>query len=172
MWSLYTGQLPYVWKAGVLLPNTLFPYFPAHAPPQYTVLVQRCLRRDPHERPTFPEITASLVAFFNEVLGPEGSYVPMPAPASLPVGGHQAATCSSAAAPSTRFLMLSDGSVAEFGREDRMLAESFSRSLLSSSNQSTLPSLGIIPISVPSPGFPDSGSSFFPEGASRGRRRQ
>ena len=161
MWSLYTGQQPYVWKAGVLLPNTHFPHFPDHAPPHYTGLVQRCLQRDPHERPTFPEITASLVAFFNGV--PGDSYVPTPAPACLPVGGQQAATCTSAAAPSTRFLMLSDGSVAEFGREDRMLAESFSQSLLSSSNQSTLPSSGMIPVPIPSPGFPDSGSSFFPE---------
>ena len=162
MWSLYMGQKPYVVKAGEVLPNMLFPHFPVHAPPQYTGLVQSCLRRDPHERPTFPEITASLVAFFNGVLGPGGSRVPTPAPARLPEGGQQAAaTCLSAAAPSTRFTVMSDGSIAEFGREDRMLAESFlaSRSRLLPSTRSTQPSSGLVPIS--SPGFPDSGSSFF-----------
>ena len=167
MWCLYTGQLPYVHRTGAWQCNALFPHFPVHAPPLYTGLVQSCLRRDPHDRPTFPEITASLVAFFNEVLGPEGSHVPMPAPATLSVG-MQASTTRAPAAPSSRFAMTTDGSVAQFGlREDRMLAESFlaSRSLAVASS---------LPRALASTLPPASWSLSHPQpsGASRDRQQQ
>ena len=69
MWSVYTGQQPYVFRAGMLLPNTLFPHFPKSTPPEYRSLAESCLRRDPHQRPTFAEIKASLMAIFNKELG-------------------------------------------------------------------------------------------------------
>ena len=167
MWLLYTGQEPFVHRAGMWLPNTLFPRFPTCAPPQYVDLVRSCLRKDPHERPTFPELTASLVAFFNEVLGPEGSHVPMPAPATFSAG-MQASITGAPAAPSSRFAMTTDGSVAQFGlREDRMLAESFlaSRSLAVASS---------LPRALASTLPPASWSLSHPQpsGASRDRQQQ
>ena len=73
MWSFYTGQQPYVWAAGMLRPNTLFPHFPTAAAPQYKSLAERCLQRDPHQRPTFAEISDSLVAFFSEEMDGPGT---------------------------------------------------------------------------------------------------
>ena len=66
MWSLYKGQQPYVLKAGVLMPNTLFPHFTQSAHPVYKGLAESCLRRDPHERPSFAELAGSLFKFFDE----------------------------------------------------------------------------------------------------------
>ena len=69
MWSLYMGQQPYVFsRSGVLLANPLFPHFPKFvytAHPQYTSLAERCLRMDPHERPSFVEIEKGLLDFFD-----------------------------------------------------------------------------------------------------------
>ena len=87
MWSLYTGQLPYVvGRAGVLCSNPFFPHFPkaghaAHL--QYTCLAERCLQRDPHERPSFKEIALTLLDFFNRPCGAPGP--PQPAPPSLSI---------------------------------------------------------------------------------------
>ena len=84
MWSLYTGQQPYVILTGVPRTNPHFPHFPkaGHAAhPQYTYLAERCLRVDPHERPSFAEIGETLQDFFHSVslvLGP-----PQPAPPCL-----------------------------------------------------------------------------------------
>ena len=68
MWSLYTGQMPYVYCDGdgvTLKPNMLFPHFPKTAHSHFACLAERCLQRDPHERPSFAEITAILEAFFD-----------------------------------------------------------------------------------------------------------
>ena len=70
MWSLYTGQQPYVLQAGLFMHNALFPHFPQSAPPEYRSLAERCLRGDPHQRPTFPEIKGSLISIFSKDLGP------------------------------------------------------------------------------------------------------
>ena len=86
MWSLYMGQQPYVIRSGVLFTNPLFPHFPkaGHAAhPQYTCLTERCLRRDPHERPSFTEISGSLMDFFNRVAAAPGP--PQPAPPTLSI---------------------------------------------------------------------------------------
>ena len=68
LWSLYTGQQPYVTMAGQLKPNTLFPLFPRTAHPQYKSLAERCLQGDPHLRPSFAETYQTLVSFFNQEL--------------------------------------------------------------------------------------------------------
>ena len=86
MWSLYTGEQPYACKSGLLLSNPLFPHFPkaGHAAhPQYTCLAERCLRMDPHERPSFTEITESLLDFFNRESVATGP--PKPAPPTLDI---------------------------------------------------------------------------------------
>ena len=154
MWCLYTGQRPFVVKAGEWLPNKQFPKFPPGTPAQYSALVQRCLQWDPHKRPTFPEVSAILTAFFNEVLGPGGPHasvgqvartpLPMPAPTTLSVGGMQAGiTGAPASSDSSAFTMVTDGSVAENWREDGMLAERFlaSRSLTVASHHPSPPPL-------------------------------
>ena len=76
LWSFYTGQLPCVLSArGEWVPNLEFPHFQAHgsscgggdvAHIHYKQLTMRCLRSDPHRRPTFPEIEAAL----SFILGP------------------------------------------------------------------------------------------------------
>ena len=170
MWCLYTGQRPFVVKAGEWLPNRLFPKFPPGAPPQYSALVQHCLQWDPHKRPMFTEINASLLAFFNEVLGPGGPHasvgqvantlLSMPAPATLSVGGMQAGITGAPASDSSAFTMVTDGSVAEYWREDGMLAERFlaSRSLAAASS---------LPPPLVSSLPPASSSQSQPSGASQ-----
>ena len=106
MWSVYTGQQPYELEGGVLIPNTLFPHFPTTAPPRYKVLAERCLQRYPHRRPTFAEISDSLVALYSkEVDGPRaapaGSARPAPAPPTLHVQMTAAATSTPAADTAT-----------------------------------------------------------------------
>ena len=64
MWSLYTGQLPYLLNGADVQPNKNFPAFPQGAHPQYTSLACSCLWRDPHERPSFTDIAHSLLAIF------------------------------------------------------------------------------------------------------------
>ena len=84
MWSLYMGQQPYVVRSGVLFTNPLFPHFPKTGNathPQYTCLAERCLRRDPHERPSFAEITDCLIDFFSRDRVAPGP--PQPAPPTL-----------------------------------------------------------------------------------------
>ena len=68
MWTLYTGQQPFVISSGVMISNPLFPHFPKFghvAHPPYTCLAERCLLMDPHERPTFAQISESLLDFFH-----------------------------------------------------------------------------------------------------------
>ena len=86
MWYLYTGQQPYVVSGDFFVPNKLFPLFPkaAAAHPQYTSLAERCLRVDPHERPSFVEVADSLEAFFNRVVGPREQRLPPPTPPTAP----------------------------------------------------------------------------------------
>ena len=69
MWSLYTGQQPYVSHAGQLLPNKQFPHFFYAGHPQYITLAGRCLQVDPHDRPTFSDILTCLSDPFSQ-LGP------------------------------------------------------------------------------------------------------
>ena len=65
MWTLYTGMQPFVYNnANVLMKNPLFPHFPPSAHPEYTSLTRWCLRRDPHERPSFVEIARCLCELF------------------------------------------------------------------------------------------------------------
>ena len=97
MWSLYTGQQPYVCEGNVLSPNNLFPKFPNADLPQYVSLAERCMQRKPHDRPAFSEILPCLQA----ILGPSGNSSggppaagpgpPRPAPPTL---------CEAAALPS------------------------------------------------------------------------
>lgn len=175
MWCLYTGQRPFVVKAGEWLPNKQFPKFPPGTPAQYSALVQRCLQWDPHKRPTFPEVSAILTAFFNEVLGPGGPHasvgqvartpLPMPAPTTLSVGGMQAGiTGAPASSDSSAFTMVTDGSVAENWREDGMLAERFlaSRSLTVASSLTP-------PLASPLPPASSSASSLPPASSSQSR---
>ena len=68
MWSLYTGQHPYVTTAGQFRPNTLFPHFPRTAYPQYKSLAERCLQGDPRQRPSFAEAYPILASFFDQEL--------------------------------------------------------------------------------------------------------
>ena len=86
MWTLYTGQQPYVVsRSGVPLSNPLFPHFPkaGHAThPQYICLAERCLRMDPHERPSFVEIAKGLLDFFDRECVAPGIH--RPAPPNLP----------------------------------------------------------------------------------------
>ena len=99
MWSFYTGQQPYVWAAGVLKPNTLFPHFPTTANPEYKSLAERCLQGDPHQRPTFAEILGSLVAIFNEEVDGPGTAPAGPArPAPTPPILHTSSTPAAATA--------------------------------------------------------------------------
>ena len=74
MWCLYTGENPYLCERGLLVPNKRFPLFPDPTPPLYKQLAERCLQRDPHDRPTFAEISARLVALCDP-----GPSIPMPA---------------------------------------------------------------------------------------------
>ena len=73
MWSFITGQVPYVIQGDDVLPNKQFPTFPPTAPAQYVDLAELCLRRDPHERPTFLDIAQSLMTIFSAELGHEGA---------------------------------------------------------------------------------------------------
>ena len=70
MWSLYTGQQPYVCTAGRLLPNKRFPHFLNTCHPQYIALARRCLQADPHDRPTFADISACLHELFGQLDAP------------------------------------------------------------------------------------------------------
>ena len=88
MWSIYTGQEPYVWQGDLPSKNPLFPHFPSTSHPQYVHLTERCLRMDPHDRPSFVEISACLISLFQKVdasacLVPVGP--PRPAPPALSV---------------------------------------------------------------------------------------
>ena len=99
MWSFYTGQLPYVFTGEDVRPNRLFPLFPPTAHRAYVSLAEGCLRRDPHERPSFTDIAKSLVAIFrSELSEDEGRAIatatgrhPRPDPATL-WGGQEAST--------------------------------------------------------------------------------
>ena len=62
MWSLYTGQQPYVFEDNMVAPNKLFPKFPNADLPQYVSLAERCMQRKPHDRPAFSEISPCLQA--------------------------------------------------------------------------------------------------------------
>ena len=66
MWQCYTGHEPFVLKAGLPVPNPAFPYFPPSAHPEYRDLADSCLRRDPHLRPSFSEISSRLADFFSQ----------------------------------------------------------------------------------------------------------
>ena len=66
LWSLYTGKNPYMAKAGMLVPNPTFPQFSPSAHPEYQDLANSCLRRDPHLRPSFSEISSRLADFFSQ----------------------------------------------------------------------------------------------------------
>ena len=102
MWSLYTGQQPYVYKAGMFMPNTLFPRFPRSAHPEYKSLAESCLRRDPHERPSFVEIMNSMHKFFNidDVPDHPPAGTP-PRPSSPTLNLYEAAAAASATAPAS-----------------------------------------------------------------------
>ena len=93
MWCLYTGENPYLCERGLLVPNKRFPLFPDPTPPLYKQLAERCLQRDPHDRPTFAEISARLVALCDP-----GPSIPMPAgpprPALLDAEPQAAATAT------------------------------------------------------------------------------
>ena len=88
LWSLYTGKNPYTHnKAGLLVPSSYFPLFPPATLPEYRDLANSCLRRDPHLRPSFVEITRKLVEFFNresQGAGTGASATTGPAPAGGP----------------------------------------------------------------------------------------
>ena len=62
MWSLYTGQQPYVCDGDLLSPNKLFPKFPCAGMPQYVSLAEQCMQWNPHDRPSFGEISSALQA--------------------------------------------------------------------------------------------------------------
>ena len=116
MWSLYMGQQPYVVRSGVLFTNPLFPHFPTagHAAhPQYTYLAERCLRRDPHERPSFAEITDCLLDFFTRQSVAPGPPQAVPPTVSRVVPGpHQPppATSSHSYTVGSDGLIISSGS--------------------------------------------------------------
>ena len=126
MWSIYTGQQPYVFsdKDGEPLPNKLFPHFPSIAPPQYTCLAERCLRWDPHERPSFTEITACLQAFFDREVGPRRSAAGPP----TAQGGGPAFTSTLVPFPSVPNMSGGDND----GGDDGGMSYCESRSLLAS----------------------------------------
>ena len=70
MWSLFTGQQPYMCTtAGLQQPNPAFPHLPGTAHPRFSDLMASCLRRDPHERPSFADIEGCLTAVFSTELG-------------------------------------------------------------------------------------------------------
>ena len=84
MWSLYCGQHPYVSKGGFFVPNSLFPRFPAGAHPVYKSLALQCLLTDPHERPTFANISDVLQALLLSSPGSSEAGTPRAAPAPGP----------------------------------------------------------------------------------------
>ena len=73
IWSLYTGQQPYVCAAGRLVPNRQFPHFLNTSHPQYMTLARRCLQADPHDRPTFADISSCLHDLFGQLDTPSSS---------------------------------------------------------------------------------------------------
>ena len=71
LWSLYSGQRPYVWLGGGWVPNFNFPHFKIFFNSdtqsdtlslytQYRRLAKKCLAAEPHKRPTFTEIKSML----------------------------------------------------------------------------------------------------------------
>ena len=76
-------------KAGMLVPNPTFPQFSPSAHPEYQDLANSCLRRDPHLRPSFVEISSRLADFFNrgKRAAGSGAYVPTWPPTGPSSGG-------------------------------------------------------------------------------------
>ena len=78
LWSMWCRQHP--WgndRSGRIVPNPRFPTFNrthtsdtsrAHA--EYICLAEACMQRDPHKRPTFAEIEASLASIFGPASPP------------------------------------------------------------------------------------------------------
>ena len=119
MWSLYNGLLPYVRSGDDLLPHTLFPHYScaAHAAhPHYIRLAQSCLQKDPHQRPSFTDLTHALSAFFfrNEVgLNEEADTATSTegaATAAAAAGGPRRQQLSSRRSPASLDSVLEDGS--------------------------------------------------------------
>ena len=71
LWSLWAGQHPFVGQDGMHMPNKLFPTFTRARTSDesgthvaYRALAEACLRKDPHDRPTFDEIASRLLKIF------------------------------------------------------------------------------------------------------------
>ena len=80
LWSLYSGQQPCVVRGGLNTRNPLFPHFPSirttkacSAHSQYKSLAHQCLRQDPHQRPSFADMTHSLAFIFGPALSKAGA---------------------------------------------------------------------------------------------------
>ena len=80
LWSLYSGQQPCVVRGGLNTRNPLFPHFPSicttkacSAHSQYKSLAQQCLRQDPHQRPSFADMTHSLAFIFGPALSKDSA---------------------------------------------------------------------------------------------------
>ena len=78
MWSLYSGCQPYLVRDGQYVANPHFPHFPNYPDghPEYVALAKACLRQDPHERPTFAELSDRLLMFMEPTSGPEADTHP------------------------------------------------------------------------------------------------
>ena len=78
LWSLWAGQHPFVGEDGIHLPNKRFPTFnrtptsdASASYAQYKTLAEACLRKSPHERPTFAQVKESLLAIFGGPAAPD-----------------------------------------------------------------------------------------------------
>ena len=88
LWSLYSGQQPYVWQGGGWVPNFHFPHFKSYSSSRRTVsvcahykhLAERCLQAEPHLRPTFREVKNTL----SLILGSHEPYDTFPASTGMP----------------------------------------------------------------------------------------